>query len=174
MAWTTSDYRRLGDQIVSARIAAGYKKPAAFAEVVDLTTRTLGDIERGELGKRKAFSRETLAVIERAVGWPPGTWRRILDEPNFQPAADVALDIGLDQLLVPQPENEQDGLVIRRPEGMSDAAWEELRIDVEEYASISTQRALRRMGFASEGQRLRAAQDAAGGGSQDTGSDEPV
>lgn len=51
--------------------------------------RTLSDLERGA---RDTYSAETLATVEAALGWQPGSVRRVLDggEPARDPDDDLA------------------------------------------------------------------------------------
>jgi DNA-binding XRE family transcriptional regulator len=114
MAWTIEDYERLGDYVTSARVRAGMDR-TDLARGAEISLRTLADIENGELGKRKAFSSETLEAIALCVGWKPGGWRTILNggEPSYldsntvvieeddtrnAPEADEAIDDMLDVL----------------------------------------------------------------------------
>lgn len=78
MTWSKSDYERLGDYVTSARLRAGMDR-MDLAEGADISLRTLSDIENGDLGKRKAFSSETLEAIGLCIGWKPGSWRSVLN-----------------------------------------------------------------------------------------------
>lgn len=81
MTWTKADYERLGDFIVAARLRMQPKwSRGQLAKKADISTRTLADIENGDLGKRKEFSTETLLAISDALGWGPRRWRAILDD----------------------------------------------------------------------------------------------
>lgn len=70
-------YQRLGDYVVSARLARGMDR-GILASEAGITLRTLGDIEGGVLGSRKSFSSETMEAISLCIGWKPGTWRTVL------------------------------------------------------------------------------------------------
>ncbi|MGO9352463.1 MAG: hypothetical protein ACLP3C_17215 [Mycobacterium sp.] len=65
---------RLGHQIVSRRVALGYRNRTDFANSLQLTARTLADIEHG---LRKA-SPGTYAMLENKLSWAPGSIDTIL------------------------------------------------------------------------------------------------
>jgi hypothetical protein len=65
---------RLGHQIVSRRVALGYRNRTDFASSLQFTVRTLSDIENGV---RKA-SPGTYAMLENKLGWAPGSIDTIL------------------------------------------------------------------------------------------------
>ena len=71
-AWT-----RLGQLLVQRRIelAPRYRERTKFADEVGIKWRLLYDIERA---KRDSFSAETLAAVEVAYQWQPGSVARIL------------------------------------------------------------------------------------------------
>ena len=70
-------WRRLGALLVQRRIelAPRYRQRTAFAEDVGIKWRLLYDIERA---KRDSFTPETLAAIEVAYRWQPGSVARVL------------------------------------------------------------------------------------------------
>ena len=65
---------RLGHHIVSRRVALGYRNRTDLANSLQLTVRTLSDIENGI---RKA-SPGTYAMLENKLGWAPGSIETIL------------------------------------------------------------------------------------------------
>jgi hypothetical protein len=65
---------RLGHQIVSRRVALGYRNRTDLANSLQFTVRTLSDIENGV---RKA-SPGTYAMLENKLGWAPGSIDTIL------------------------------------------------------------------------------------------------
>lgn len=71
------------------RLRLGYRTLADFASRLGVGVRTLSDIERGA---RDNYSAETLATVEAALGWAPGSVRRILDggEPTREQDEDLA------------------------------------------------------------------------------------
>lgn len=75
------DWKRLASYVVSGRLAAGYKDRRALAAATGVTDRTLGTLENG-----RRVSAETLAVVEKAVGWKPDSARHVLAGGEPQPA----------------------------------------------------------------------------------------
>ena len=71
---------RLGHYIVSRRVALGYRNRSDLAGSLQLTVRTLADVEHGV---RKA-SPGTYAMLENKLAWAPGSVDSILagGEPN--------------------------------------------------------------------------------------------
>jgi hypothetical protein len=65
---------RLGHQIVSRRVALGYRNRTDFANSLRFTVRTLSDVENGV---RKA-SPGTYAMLENKLAWAPGSIDSIL------------------------------------------------------------------------------------------------
>lgn len=67
------DWRRLADYVVSARKAAGYHDLGAFEVATGVTRRTLSKLQNGH-----EVSPDTLAAVEVAVRWKPGSCQAIL------------------------------------------------------------------------------------------------
>jgi hypothetical protein len=65
---------RLGHQVVSRRVALGFRNRTDLAESLQFTVRTLADIEHGV---RKA-SPGTYAMLENKLAWAPGSIDTIL------------------------------------------------------------------------------------------------
>jgi hypothetical protein len=68
------DLQRLSRHIVNRRVALGYRNRTDLASSLQLTVRTLADIENGV---RKASPR-TYAILENKLGWAPGSIDTIL------------------------------------------------------------------------------------------------
>ena len=66
--------QRLGQYIVSRRVALGYRNRTDLASSLQFTVRTLADIEHGV---RKA-SPGTYAMLENKLAWTPGSIDTIL------------------------------------------------------------------------------------------------
>jgi hypothetical protein len=66
--------QRLGQYIVSRRVALGYRNRTDLASSLQFTVRTLADIEHGV---RKA-SPGTYAMLENKLAWAPGSIDTIL------------------------------------------------------------------------------------------------
>jgi hypothetical protein len=69
------DWERLGQRIVQRRVELGMRTREQFSERTKLSTRLLQDLENG---KRLSYSQGTLAVVERALEWKPGSCRDVL------------------------------------------------------------------------------------------------
>jgi len=98
------DWKRLASYVVSARLAAGYKDRRALAAATDITDRTLGTLENG-----RRVSPETLAAVERAVGWRPDSARRVLDGGEPVLAEDAAQATSEPRFADPRLQNIMDG-----------------------------------------------------------------
>ena len=85
--------KRLGHHIVSRRVALGYRNRTDLADNLQLTVRTLADIEHGV---RKA-SPGTYAMLENKLAWAPGTINSILAGGDIipRPQAGVLYDAPL-------------------------------------------------------------------------------
>jgi transcriptional regulator with XRE-family HTH domain len=73
MSRPLEDWQRLASYVVSARLAAGLKDRKALEAASGVTHRTLGKLENGQ-----RVSPDTLAAVERVVGWKPDSARRVL------------------------------------------------------------------------------------------------
>lgn len=76
-------WERLGARVVHERARRSFRSRTAFAAHVGLSARTLGDIE---LGRRVSYGAGTLALIEQAFGWTPGSCLDVVSggEPSLQ------------------------------------------------------------------------------------------
>ena len=83
------DWKRLAARVVRGRIDAGYRTRPQFAEALNISERTIGNLERGT-----SVSDNTLIAVERLLGWRPGSVDDILDrqgEPVMANGSDIAL-----------------------------------------------------------------------------------
>lgn len=72
---TGAEWKRVGAHIVQRRIELGMKTTKSLAERTGLTPRMLGDIENA---RRTNYSAGTIAQIELALKWRPGSITDIL------------------------------------------------------------------------------------------------
>lgn len=81
-----TDFDRLADFVVNRRMELRLERDD-LADRMEMVTKT---VERIELGK--SVRRTTLAALERALGWTPGSARRVLDggDPTLVDAKDPA------------------------------------------------------------------------------------
>lgn len=68
------DWQRLAAHVVFRRQQRGIPTRQALADLTGLSYRLLGDLERGT----RRVSEGTLAILEQALGWDPGSAERIL------------------------------------------------------------------------------------------------
>jgi hypothetical protein len=106
---------RLGHHVVSRRVALGYRTRTDLASSLQLTVRTLADIEHGA---RKA-SPGTYAMLENKLAWAPGSIDTILagGEPN-----DVIVKVRRD---IPEPRYDSF-----TTDALSRASTEELLLEL--------------------------------------------
>jgi hypothetical protein len=106
---------RLGHHVVSRRVALGYRTRTDLASSLQLTGRTLADIEHGA---RKA-SPGTYAMLENKLAWAPGSIDTILagGEPN-----DVIVKVRRD---IPEPRYDSF-----TTDALSRASTEELLLEL--------------------------------------------
>lgn len=76
------DWERLGSRVVDRRVALGMRTREALADTSGLSSRLLGDIEKG---RRESYSPGTFAVLEQALQWTSGSVSEILrgGEPGY-------------------------------------------------------------------------------------------
>lgn len=72
---TGTDWKRVATEVVARRTALGMTTSKALADKAQLTTRVIGDIENA---RRTNYSQGTLAQIENALSWKPGSIELIL------------------------------------------------------------------------------------------------
>ena len=76
-----ADWQRLGQQVTARRVALGYRRREDLTNAADgVSLRTLGDIESG---RRTGYHRNTLATLENALRWAPGSIQAILEGGEF-------------------------------------------------------------------------------------------
>lgn len=80
------DWSRLGRYLISRRVQLGYERQADLADAAGVALRTVGTIERGDRVRAT-----TLAKIEQALGWKPGSADAVLrgGEPGLVDANSV-------------------------------------------------------------------------------------
>ena len=111
---------RLGHHIVSRRVALGYRNRTDLANSLQLTVRTLSDIENGV---RKA-SPGTYAMLENKLAWAPGSIDTILA--GGEPKELVST------LRRTTPNAPPQGYALRptNPNSLSNASTEELLLEL--------------------------------------------
>ncbi len=91
------DWDRLSQAIIDRRTALGYRKREPFAAAAELSSRLLADLEHN---RRQNYDRVTIARVEQALEWEPGTVNTILRggpypgmAPGQEKVADVATEL---------------------------------------------------------------------------------
>ncbi|WP_086848348.1 helix-turn-helix domain-containing protein [Amycolatopsis kentuckyensis] len=98
---STPDWPRLGAYVTSRRSEL-YKTVRDFSKAVGISEKTLGKLELGQ-----SVSRTTLAAVERAFGWAPGSCAAILagGEPRMLTEAnDAAVAAARAEVLAMTPD----------------------------------------------------------------------
>jgi hypothetical protein len=113
-AWT-----QLGRAVWSARRRAGHVKTQDWADRVGRSSRMLLGLERGE-----PVGRETLALIEGALGWADGRCYEILDGVQGPATTEV----------IPRPEDELVGSNLH-PSDFTLEEWTKLWLAAREAAA---------------------------------------
>lgn len=77
---TSEDYVRAGHRLLGARVLRHrhWRSRGAFAADVGVSVRTIADVEKGRLGRRHGWDPGTIAILEDAVGWTPGSYDQVL------------------------------------------------------------------------------------------------
>ena len=112
---------RLGHQVVSRRVALGFRNRTDLADSLQFTVRTLADIEHGV---RKA-SPGTYAMLENKLSWAPGSIDTIL-------AGGEANELATHIATARQPTTPPHGYALRptNPNALSQASTEELLLEL--------------------------------------------
>lgn len=79
---------RLAAQVRAERTRRGYRRIGEFAEASGLSTTTLDAIEHA---RKTSYDPGTLATLEHALGWQPGSVERVLrgSEPEIEADPDL-------------------------------------------------------------------------------------
>lgn len=76
------DWQRLAQAVIDRRVELGYRTRESFATETGLSSRLLGDLERGQ---RDNYDRVTISRLEKALQWEHGNVLAILrrgEEPD--------------------------------------------------------------------------------------------
>jgi transcriptional regulator with XRE-family HTH domain len=79
-------WQRVGVRVLERRRERGFRTQRDFAEALGVSRRTVAALERGE----HPVSDDTVAAVERVLGWAPGAIDDILagKAPTVDPAGD--------------------------------------------------------------------------------------
>lgn len=82
-----------GQAVVDRRVKMGYRTRAQFADDIKLTTKTLGQVERGE---RPSYDRSTYATLDQALEWAAGTFEALLKGERVPAAQPEVVDLSVE------------------------------------------------------------------------------
>lgn len=85
-----ADWDRLAALVIARRVELGHKTRAPLVEASGISLRTLGDIENG---RRPSYDPATIAALEQALEWAPGSVTSIVNggEPTPRAKADTGI-----------------------------------------------------------------------------------
>jgi transcriptional regulator with XRE-family HTH domain len=87
---TRMDRKRLANAVIARRVQLGHRSREAFAEAAGISPRTISYIETGE---DRRYNASTVAQLEHALKWAPGSVARILAGGDPMPLPDSARPI---------------------------------------------------------------------------------
>lgn len=122
-----SDGRTKARLAVHAEMADRGWNPGRLAAESGADPGTIGDFLNGARWPKLP----TQGKIERALGWPAGTLSAIVAGMDPPPVGGVAED----------PEDGEDTLLYRRPDGLSDEEWERVKNESRGFIEWQIQRA---------------------------------
>ena len=129
----TANQRRASDAI-AAWLASRHRNPAWLVDETGVDPSTIGDFLNGARWPKLS----TQGKIEAAVGWEPGTIRRIWNGGEVPPFSET---VGAD------PEDgrrsELDTLLYRRPAGLTDGEWEQIKRESRGFIEWQVEKVLR-------------------------------
>lgn len=73
---SSEGWRALGQHITQARRSSGTPRRADFAETIGVSVSTLYNLEAA---RRTTYSSDTMAAVEIALGWQPGSFQRVVE-----------------------------------------------------------------------------------------------
>jgi transcriptional regulator with XRE-family HTH domain len=86
-------WARLGARVTAQRVRLGYRSVRSFAAALGMSTTTVDSIEHG---RKSSYDPSTIAAIEHALGWQPGSAERVVRGLEPQPIEDPDLTAVLD------------------------------------------------------------------------------
>lgn len=93
-------WSRLGQRVAQER-GRHWRSRSAFARAAGISRRVLDDVEKG---RRDNYSDATLAAIELALGWAPGTCLRVVEGGKVRRQIDPVLARLLDVWVTLSPD----------------------------------------------------------------------
>jgi hypothetical protein len=130
----TPNQRRASDA-VAGWLAAHHRNPAWLVDETGVDPSTVSDFINGARWPKLS----TQGKIEAAVGWEPGTIRRIGNGAEVPPFAGT-VGRGPDDAA---RESGADTLLFRRPAGLTDQEWEQIKRESRGFIEWQVERVLR-------------------------------
>jgi hypothetical protein len=128
----TADQRRASDA-VAAWLARRHRNPAWLVAVTKADPGTIADFLNGTRWPKLG----TQGRIEDALGWPPGTIRQIGFGGDVPEDQDETVGASGEDAV----HEEEDTLLYRRPEGLTDEEWEQVKRESRGFIEWQIQRA---------------------------------
>lgn len=124
-------WRRLAELVANRRVVVGYRTQKALADAMNVSIRTVNDLERV---RRTGYNSGTLALLEQVLQWEPGSIRSILAGGDPTPIRSPAPTPGSFSENTESPLNDDPppfGLRDRTEQMIWDMEWEprQWRID---------------------------------------------
>ncbi len=85
------NWQALASAVVRRRVELGHTTRARFVEATGMKARTMGDIETA---RRTSYDSTTLARLEQALQWEPGTVKQLLGSEPLRPVFADAHEAG--------------------------------------------------------------------------------
>lgn len=74
LACMDQGWERVAAKVITDRVRRGYRSMAEFAKAAGLSTSTVDSIEHA---RKDRYEAATLAALEHALGWAPGSVERV-------------------------------------------------------------------------------------------------
>lgn len=128
--------QRFAQRVLAAFREAGNRTDAQVIQAKGPSTSTMTKLRKVAEGEEEMTQpREpTWTNIDSAANWPDGTARRVWDDPDVSTTQTGPVGGNPD---------DDDSLLYRRPDNMSDAEWRRLKNETREYLEWLIDRATR-------------------------------
>lgn len=122
-----ADWRRLADYVRNARVAQGFGSQMQLAEAAGVSEGSVRSIESGKTHTRMPV---VMPKIENALGWAPGTARRLLEgEDPFEGSTNPPMT---------QEQKDRFRELVLRSKVMSPAVREQVLAEIDATPVVTT------------------------------------
>lgn len=130
-------HQRAASGQVSAWLAHNERNIAWLADKAEVDPGTVGDFLNGSRWPKV----RTQGRLEKALGWPAGTIHQIAQGAQVSPPMDLPSDTvgGSAQ----DADVEEETLLYRRPDGLTDQEWERVKLESREFIEWQIEKASR-------------------------------